>query len=383
MLLVDENVQTVCANPAAGLLFGSESSALIGQRNSDFAAVEWSADGDRQTVAFRLGDLDHLERETELVTATGRHVRAKMLVDVITTDGGRRYFLLQLRDVTEDRDRLGCAGRQRTALPIAGREPAAGAVFLFDHDLRLVLAAGEALGDNGYEQETAHRPTALRGATAARLSICWTGPIVRPWPGGRRISNTPARIHGGQFRMRVRPVAGPDGRMLGGLATSEDVSGDRARESRLRQIHGLTPFGSCQYDIRSGWIFDRELLELWGVDAATDPMAVINELVLPEDRAVTTSAWAEVLARGGRASPSYRIRHGQTDELRFIKSTCEADGQRSGRAAPRDLHARRRLRCGGCPRGGRARRGARRLRIEPCCVESTTPSPRRTAGSAS
>ena len=57
-----------------------------------------------------------------------------------------------------------------------------------------------------------------------------------------------------------------------GLATSEDVSGDRARESRLRQIHGLTPFGSCQFDLRSGWDFDRELLELWGVDAATDPL---------------------------------------------------------------------------------------------------------------
>ena len=126
MLLVDENVQTVCANPSAGLLFGSEPSALVGHRNADFAAVEWTADGDRQTVAFRLGDLDHLERETEVVTATGDHVRAKMLVDVINTDGGRRYFLLQLRDITEDRDRSAALAASELRYRLLVGQPAAG-----------------------------------------------------------------------------------------------------------------------------------------------------------------------------------------------------------------------------------------------------------------
>jgi PAS domain S-box-containing protein len=329
MLLVNDNVQTVCANPAAGRLFGSESSALVGYRNADFAEVEWTADGDRQTVAFRLGDLNHLERETEVVTAAGDQVRGKMMVDVITTDGGRRYFLLQLRDVTEDRDRSAAlaASEMRYRLLVANLPQAA--IFMFDHELRLQLAVGESLADNGYDEGR---------LTGGLLSEVLPLPVVDLLAGPYRaaLAGRPSDfeytspVHGGQFRMRVRPVAGPDGRIMGGLAISEDVSGDRARESRLRQIHGLTPFGSCQYDIRSGWVFDRELLELWGVDAATEPLAVINELVLPEDRAVTTSAWAEVLARGGRSSPQYRIRHGQTDELRFIKSTCEAEVNGAG-----------------------------------------------------
>ena len=182
-----------------------------------------------------------------------------------------------------------------------------------------------------------------------RSSNCLDGPYRAALAGPRSDFEYTSPIHGGQFRMRVRPVVGPDGQIVSGLATSEDVSGDRARESRLRQIHGLTPFGSCQYDMRSGWVFDRELLELWGVDSATDPLAAINELVLPEDRAVTTSSWAEVLARGGRASPQYRIRHGKTDELRFVKSTCEAEVTEQGVLLTGNLHPCRRLRCGGRP----------------------------------
>src|SRR6478609_10764817 len=62
MLVVDQAAITVAANPAAGRLFGTESSALVGHRNADFSAAEWPADDDRRAVAVRLGDREHLER---------------------------------------------------------------------------------------------------------------------------------------------------------------------------------------------------------------------------------------------------------------------------------------------------------------------------------
>ena len=329
MLLVDESAQTICANPAAGLLFGCHHAALVGRRNIDFDAMKWAATGDGHAVAFRLGDLAHLHRETELETASGEQVRAKMSVAAVNSDAGRRYFLLQLRDITLDQRRTDEleAGELRYR-SLVGNLPQA-AVFMFDRDLRLILAAGEALAENGYAEGI---------LTGRLLSDVLPEPVVELLAGPYRAALSGRRsdfeytnpIHGGQFRMRVRPVVGPDGQILGGLATSEDVSGDRARESRLRQIHGLTPFGSCQYDMRSGWAFDQELLGLWGVDSASDPLAAINELVLAEDRAVTTASWADVLASGGRCSAQYRIRHGKTDELRFVKSTLEAEVTEQG-----------------------------------------------------
>ncbi len=202
-------------------------------------------------------------------------------------------------------------------------------IFLFDRDLRLLLVMGGTLGGNRYEEDK---------LTGRLLSDVLSLPDVDPLDGPYRAAlagrssdlEYTSPVHGGQFRMRVRPVAGPGGEIVSGLATIDDVSGDRAREVRLRQIHGLTPFGSCEYDLRSGWVVDRELLELWGVDSATDPLAVINGLVLPEDRAVIASTWTDVLARGGRSSPHYRIRHGQTDELRFVMCTCEAEVDPAG-----------------------------------------------------
>ena len=323
MLVVDQVAITVAANPAAGGLFGTESSALVGHRNADFSAAEWPADDDRRAVAVRLGDREHLERETALLTATGRALRVQMTVDALTALAGRRLFLLQLRDVTHERQQSEAIAAGELQCRLLVRTLPQASVFLFDRDLRLVLAAGEALHDNGYEEATLIGrllSDVMPGAVVDLLA----GPYRDALAGRRSDFEYTSPLNGGQFRVRVRPVVQPDGSIVHGLATSEEVSGDRARESRLRQIHGLTPFGSCQFDRRSGWDFDRELLELWGVDGAADPLAVINDLVVPEDRAVTTAAWAEILAGGGRASPEYRIHHGKTDELRYIKSTCEA-----------------------------------------------------------
>ena len=79
MLVVDENAETVCANSAAGNLFGVEPSWLIGRKSINMGATRYSTvHTDQETVAFGEDGLDDLERETTLVTSTGSILQAQI-----------------------------------------------------------------------------------------------------------------------------------------------------------------------------------------------------------------------------------------------------------------------------------------------------------------
>lgn len=327
MLLVDDNVRTVCANPAAGEMFGTDPPEMVGHINAIYSRD--CVDGVSERVALRLSGLDHRERETEFATRAGDVLVVRMSVDVVPTDDGQRFFLLRLRDITLDRRReAALAAGELRYLSLVRNLPQI-AVFLFDHDLRLLLAAGESLIENGYDPER---------ITGKLLSDVLPPQVFKLLEARCKaaLAGRPADFdytspqYGAQFRLRIRPVAAPDGRISSVLATSEDVSAERTRQSQLEQIHRLTPFGSCQFKLHSGWAFDQELLELWGVDSATDPVAAIDRVILPEDRAITTTALAEILDLGGRTTLQYRLRHGKSDAIRVVKSTCDAAVNNSG-----------------------------------------------------
>lgn len=326
MLLVDERHETVRANPALGRLFPAEP-ATNGARGTGLPVLSWAAGGPPAIGSVPGGHRDH---EAILQSRSGERVRVVVGVDEVTAPGGPRMLLLHVRDVVVEHRPAEPRPTGDSPFRLIIENLPAAAVVAFDHDLRLLLAVGEALSANGYGEAD---PTGklLRDVLPPGVHELHQGPYRDALQGQSSDFEYTSPVDGGQFRVRVRAMAGADGTIGGGLATSEDVSVDRARETRLRQIRGLTPFGSCQFDLRSGWNFDVELLGLWGVDAAGDPLAVINELVVPEDRAVVTASWAHVLANGGRSTQHYRIHHGRTDELRHVKSVCEAVVDADGR----------------------------------------------------
>ena len=69
--------------------------------------------------------------------------------------------------------------------------------------------------------------------------------------------------------MRVRPITGPDNEIVAALAVNEDGPPTAPGRQQLEQIHRLNSLGSCWYDRRTGWTFDQELLDLWGVPGRT------------------------------------------------------------------------------------------------------------------
>ena len=202
-------------------------------------------------------------------------------------------------------------------------------VLSFDADLRLQVAAGEVLDRIGYQPE-AMIGELLSDALPAAVMTRLEKPYRAALAGEHSDLEYSSPINGRQYRMRVRPVLDAQGSVIGGLALSEDVSEDKARQAQLEHLHQLSRMGAGWYDAASGWTFDDELMNLLGVATADEVATAVYRLVLPADRARTRAGFREVLAAGGRASLQYRIRHGDTGELRHLNGTCEAVVDKDG-----------------------------------------------------
>ena len=55
-------------------------------------------------------------------------------------------------------------------------------------------------------------------------------------------------VDGRQYRIRLRPIIDDDGAITSGLAVSEDVTADRARQTLLEQMQQLSNVGTVSYD---------------------------------------------------------------------------------------------------------------------------------------
>src|SRR3954470_22432048 len=99
--------------------------------------------------------------------------------------------------------------------------------MLFDHELRLELATGEALVNNGYSQDLAG--TLMRDAFPAAGMALLEGPFRAALAGKDTDFEYVSPVGGRHFRARARPVFDDDGTIIGGLSVMEDVTADRAR----------------------------------------------------------------------------------------------------------------------------------------------------------
>jgi len=82
-------------------------------------------------------------------------LQAVIQVDTVVLPTGRRYFLAQFRDVTVERQPEHALAASEARYRQLAENLRDSAVMLFDHDLRLIVVAGEALVANGYSNDLA------------------------------------------------------------------------------------------------------------------------------------------------------------------------------------------------------------------------------------
>ena len=256
-----------------------------------------------------------------MVSDDGRNLLASVRWDA-TNLFGTEFFLIQLRDITEHRQLLTASELRFSQLAASLPDSA---IFMFDHDLRLLLVLGEAIRANGYD------PAAMTGRL---LNEVFAQDVVdlleEPVPGrvgrpSRRTSTTPARAAGGNSACGCARSPAPTTRSSAALAVNEDVSADRARQTAAgagasaEQPGQLLVRPSHRLGVRSGTAGP-----VGGRRARTNRLAAVADLVLAQDRPATAEQWTAALTLGGRCSTPYRIHHGRTGQIRHLQSTYEA-----------------------------------------------------------
>ncbi len=320
MFVVDFDLVIIRANPAAARLVGIDD--LVGRRYTDFHTPQSGATAHRYVARLQSGELDQVHREAVMLSATGDQLVVEIKSEVLTEIGGPLY-LVQARDVTALRQHeRALTASERMYRDVVEHLPSS-TVLSFDRELRVLLAAGALLERFGYD------PTGMRGQrmTAVLPEAVLNEirePVQAALHGECSDLDYSSPVNGKQFRMRVQPIIAEDDRIVGGLILSEDVSAERARQMQLEQMQELSRVGSCRYDSISGWDFDPVLLDLLGVDTAEEGLVAVDELVLPEDRERIRRTYRQVLAEGGRTTIEYRLRHGRTGELRYVRGSCDA-----------------------------------------------------------
>ena len=166
MLLVDDDLRVIIyGNPAAHLMLAADS--LVGRLLSEFSSSDRTSSDAWESAALD-GRMHELERESELVSDVGHQLTASVRCDAMDLFGSR-FFPLQLRDITEQRQLL-IASELRFAQLAASLPDAA--IFMFDHDLRLLLVLGEAMRANGYDPDAHLGALHRQRHPSTRCSTC-------------------------------------------------------------------------------------------------------------------------------------------------------------------------------------------------------------------
>lgn len=321
MIVLDRDMTIRRANPAAQRLLVADE--LAGRSFGDFQTGHSASRTRRFAGRLRSGDVDHLQHDAVLIAGTGDRLVVEMRVDPLTEFTGPPLHLVQIGDVTAVREyERALTASEKSYRDIVQHLPNS-TVLSFDRQMRVLLASGGLIG------RVSADPASLRGQRLDEiLPAIVVDQIIEPVRAALRGEamdldyNSP--INGAQYRMRTRPFLDEDNLVVGGLVLSEDVSAERIRQLQLEQMQELSHVGSCRYDAVTGWDFDPVLLDLLGVDSTAEGLQAADELVLPEDRDQVRTTYRQVLNQGGRADVEYRLRHGRTGELRFVRGTCDA-----------------------------------------------------------
>lgn len=319
-LATDRGQVIVAANRRAEMLLTGSRSSLLGRSATEFRVGDVAPAIDQQAADFRSGAIDQVDRELELRTESGHRLTVALSADMVTISNGQRFALIQFEEKGGSEPEL-TTGELRYRL-LAANLPES-SVIMFDRDLRVTLALGEGLIKNGYE------PALLTGNRLEDVLPAKGFAILEPYyrdaiAGVCADFDYLSPSSGLQFRVRALPVTDPDGRIVGGMALSGDISADRTRQSQIEQFHRLSPVGICTFTVGSGWYFDQDLLALWGMASATDVGQRLRRLVLPDDLMALEAAAQRLQLVGGRSSLAYRIRHGRTGQVRWLRCTFES-----------------------------------------------------------
>ncbi|WP_119843024.1 PAS domain S-box protein [Salinibacter ruber] len=238
-------------------------------------------------------------------------------------DGGLDFYFRVITERKEREEALREAKRRYQTL--IENFPDGGA-YLFDEDLRYVLAGGEKIGAVGGPEEVIGSTVreVLPEEIAERQARCFRRALE-----GRR-DEYEEMYRGRYYRVQALPVRGQDGEVTSGVAFAQDITEQNRRKEELKQrkeelrrkkeelkrkkeelkrkndlferAQEIASVGAWEHDLQAGenrWT--SEVYRIYGYEDASGPVPPVEngvEFYHPEDRPAVRSAFEKAVEEG-------------------------------------------------------------------------------------
>ncbi|MDN7024235.1 PAS domain S-box protein [Methanoculleus sp. FWC-SCC1] len=224
-LLIDQNNRVLLVNRTLERLLGIDRDAVCGSDADQF--VRRYLD---EACTERITQQESTDTACTIRPAYGREQQVLITTSVMQDEPFRSMRLVRFRE-SPGQKRADEGVRQSETLQRSVAANFPGAIYVFDHDLLFVVAAGQALGQIGWSRESleGRRVQDLDEETARILE-----PRYRRVLAGETLEfETP--YHGRTFLSRYVPVTSDRGTVELGMVIALDITGRKQAEDALRE----------------------------------------------------------------------------------------------------------------------------------------------------
>lgn len=248
-----EGERIVAANRAAANLFGCPHEELVGLAIPELAASgrlgtlpsaeaigDWAAHARlgevwRLVLSGRRRDGCEFDAEFCLSALPGKERQVLLSVRKHAAGGPGVGLLADVIERKKEDERS--RAREEHYRTLVNNFPD-GALVLFDTDLRVMLAESAALAAGGFPKES------LEGRSLAALLPALTFTMIEPNLHGAVAGQESALevpFGGRIYNVHARPVRGPEGEVVAGMAVVQDITARKRLEDKLRYLSAHDP----------------------------------------------------------------------------------------------------------------------------------------------
>ena len=248
-----EGERIVAANRAAANLFGWPHEELVGLAIPELAASgrlgtlpsaeaigDWAAHARlgevwRLVLSGRRRDGCEFDAEFCLSALPGKERQVLLSVRKHAAGGPGVGLLADVTERKKEDERS--RAREEHYRTLVNNFPD-GALVLFDTDLRVMLAESAALAAGGFPKES------LEGRSLAALLPAQTFTMIEPNLHGAVAGQESALevpFGGRIYNVHARPVRGPEGEVVAGMAVVQDITARKRLEDKLRYLSAHDP----------------------------------------------------------------------------------------------------------------------------------------------
>jgi diguanylate cyclase (GGDEF)-like protein/PAS domain S-box-containing protein len=248
-----EGERIVAANRAAANLFGCPHEELVGLAIPELAASgrlgtlpsaeaigDWAAHARlgevwRLVLSGRRRDGCEFDAEFCLSALPGKERQVLLSVRKHAAGGPGVGLLADVIERKKEDERS--RAREEHYRTLVNNFPD-GALVLFDTDLRVILAESAALAAGGFPKES------LEGRSLAALLPALTFTMIEPNLHGAVAGQESALevpFGGRIYNVHARPVRGPEGEVVAGMAVVQDITARKRLEDKLRYLSAHDP----------------------------------------------------------------------------------------------------------------------------------------------